>query len=547
MTRNLHTTMTPGLRRSAHRLLLEGCEVLQRTLATLAVGVLASGASVASICFSDADCQGNEFCNITEPDALPPFGTCEGPNPPPPPPDSFCAAEPPATQPEETERFMCDDELGNVPHRIPYRTLHGYDPAGSATGVGVIFIGDDGVFDRPVVIPDGFDRGSTRTWQCMYGLLSQSNLLNEVLANGYDVVLVDFDQGEGDVRGHAGVLTSILQQLEDHTTGLAPIALVGPSMGGIVARYALLSMEQDNTAHRIATLISYDSPHLGANISPAIQYTTHWLQRVSAQASDRWRSIDSPGARQLLRHHITGSALFPYESLPVEGDGLWDNDLETSYDVDLKPASEHIHLLNELAQMGDYPRVARMVAFSNGSNRGARVVKLNGYDLEPADGMVFGTGSGGSSDQRLDLRAEPASGRREVFYGDVRATLGGNDRSVSYRATGEALDGAPGSVSDFANELAEVLRDDDKIDAVDQRVRYTNFIPTKSALAYTGDFYDDIANELLSGRKSTPFDATYSPATNETHLCITRDERNQLIDELRFVDSYRAALLSVIL
>ena len=46
----------------------------------------------------------------------------------------------------------------------------------------------------------------------------------------------------------------------------SPTLLVGHSMGGLVARYALKTMENKSEKHNVGTYVSYDSPHLGANV-----------------------------------------------------------------------------------------------------------------------------------------------------------------------------------------------------------------------------------------------------------------------------------------
>lgn len=44
------------------------------------------------------------------------------------------------------------------------------------------------------------------------------------------------------------------------------ITLIGPSMGGLISRYALAYMEKNNIPHNVKLWASFDSPHLGANI-----------------------------------------------------------------------------------------------------------------------------------------------------------------------------------------------------------------------------------------------------------------------------------------
>ena len=61
-----------------------------------------------------------------------------------------------------------------------------------------IFLGNDGVLDKPIILIDGFDPGDTRSIAGLYSLLDYpstsgtQNLADLVRAQGFDVVILNF-------------------------------------------------------------------------------------------------------------------------------------------------------------------------------------------------------------------------------------------------------------------------------------------------------------------------------------------------------------------
>ena len=51
-----------------------------------------------------------------------------------------------------------------------------------------------------------------------------------------------------------------------------PNVVLGQSMGGVIARYALKDMENKGLPHDPRTYISHDAPHLGANVPLGYQF-----------------------------------------------------------------------------------------------------------------------------------------------------------------------------------------------------------------------------------------------------------------------------------
>lgn len=99
------------------------------------------------------------------------------------------------------------------------------------------------------------------------------------------------------------------------TTGVLtqPNVVVGMSMGGILTRYALKKMEDRNIPHCTSTMITWDTPHKGANAPLGVQGAI-WFRYASAaySSSDRddacglreWDFLNQPAARQQLILHL---------------------------------------------------------------------------------------------------------------------------------------------------------------------------------------------------------------------------------------------------
>ena len=104
---------------------------------------------------------------------------------------------------------------------------------------------------------------------------------NYDIKNNYDVFYVDWLNPYADIKDNAALLVDIL----DWINGLKQNSnekniIVGHSMGGLIVRYALCSMENTNHAHQTDCYVSYDTPHLGVNVPVGLQYALMDLYQV---------------------------------------------------------------------------------------------------------------------------------------------------------------------------------------------------------------------------------------------------------------------------
>lgn len=104
--------------------------------------------------------------------------------------------------------------------------------------------------------------------------------INELLYAGYDLVYVDWNQSEEYIQANANVLIEVINDINFRKASVGssePNIIMAHSIGGLVTRYALKKMENENKRHQVNTFISYDTPHLGAHIPLGILYGFHGI------------------------------------------------------------------------------------------------------------------------------------------------------------------------------------------------------------------------------------------------------------------------------
>ncbi|WP_153393747.1 T9SS type A sorting domain-containing protein [Chryseobacterium vaccae] len=238
---------------------------------------------------------------------------------------------------------------------------------------------------RPLIVAEGFDLSSALTPEKVGGDLSLSNFkaslsaspqLQNILSNGqkYDIIYVDWRNGIGDIRQNAETLKKIIKYVNSQKAAngsTAPNVLLGQSMGGLVSKYALVKLEQENYNHEVGLFIAHDSPLDGANIPVGAQYMLRHANELYSSnpflhalgdhvvpfvldiiglfnqnfitdfgGSDVLTIVDCPAALQMTKNYIAPNWQF-----------------NTSY---------HQNWQNEFDALG-YPAQSRNVAISNGS------------------------------------------------------------------------------------------------------------------------------------------------------------------------------------
>lgn len=464
-----------------------------------------------------------------------------------------------------------------------------------------------GQIRKPLIIVEGFDADNSWGFNGVDGLVprlnrdvNDNNPLTNPLnlnfglddINDYDLIFLNFGNGTDFIQRNAFLLERVIEivngRKQNYNGTRQENVIIGMSMGGLVARYALRDMELNNEDHETRLFISHDAPHWGANIpvglQAAVQHLAPWqIINVGGQfpwiswvdmfpaVADALNMFNSPAAQQMLiqRYILSGQTLTP------------DNNAHNTF-------------LNELNTMG-WPQSCRNLTLSNGSCNGTKQFPDNGtiFTLDGNRSMTyFGSlwrsliitlagSSGGlfngiatlnnpqfnqwamlwqfplslfatSSSIGLDfkVRAVPSSGTQEIYRGDIYSkkkilwVINVKNYFIKCHVNSFAgmlpLDNAPGGVYDvnefgidpnlISNQLPSFFNGYVTSSLLQPRFC---FIPTVSSLAVNNP-----SNYLTSNICTTINCITnsnvqnyFAPQVNELHISYTQTSANWILGE----------------
>lgn len=431
---------------------------------------------------------------------------------------------------------------------------------------------DTGILDKPIILIDGFDPGDTRSIAGLYSLLDftgtsgTQNLADLVRAEGFDVVILNFpiytraddmaiiDGGADFIERNAMLLVDLIEIINADKAANNPEqnVIIGPSMGGLISRFALSYMEQQSLDHDTRLWMSFDAPHHGANVPLGLQHQLNFLANgldlgglgdfsVVALQPLVDQFLKSPAARQLLTDHFeshleTGSDVVFDSSLLTPEPHPW----RTIFTTNLE---------NLNVATNGFPEDTRNVAIINGSgigssyfavgNSGATVspgysvIDLTIPNIAPLTNAVIQS----NFTPAVDDGTQPISniavelciiGCNDLLNGDGFAS------AAAFPFT-DGIDAAPGGLFDLSALTGAFMPDPGSLEeqflnalAIDK----FNFIPSVSGMALNItangeiDWYHnfnlppgtppngDVLNE-------TPFVNYYIPDDNEPHVQLT--------------------------
>ena len=142
----------------------------------------------------------------------------------------------------------------------------------------------------------------------------------------YDYFYVDWLNPREDIRANAELLEAIITQINNMKPNDGTAfrnVIMGHSMGGLVARYALCDMETKGIMHQTDYYISHDAPHLGANVPLGFQYAVRNIYTFIYGSQNTqglfdncfFKSVvdrvvgalDSKSARQMMYNYVSPS------------------------------------------------------------------------------------------------------------------------------------------------------------------------------------------------------------------------------------------------
>ena len=386
-----------------------------------------------------------------------------------------------------------------------------------------------GVLDKPIFLVDGFDPGDSRNSTIIYQSLNYGtgqNLATDLRAQGFDIIILNFpvytrtgtttvvDGGVDYIQRNAMILVTLINQINAQKVGSEQNVVIGPSMGGLISRYALRYMELNNLAHQTRLYISFDSPHLGANVPIGFQHLFNYMAYGPLGSTAVQPVVDglikSPAAKQMLIDHFEGhlqsGSAFEFNtasnSLLPTGAPNFRNAFQT-----------------ELNTMG-FPVNTRNVSISNGAGNGA-------MNYAP-DFEVMNHTFNVSASQRaiINLRFTPAANQTNevsrfrgqqyfLFFWVTGYESAANSKSPTFTS---GLDSAPGGRFDMAGFQAGAGTDPLLTEFFDNLlVDYFCFIPAWSSMAVSNstNLYAPI-----NSSSTTPFAASSIPTVNENHVTL---------------------------
>ncbi|PWK19158.1 T9SS type A sorting domain-containing protein [Xanthomarina spongicola] len=463
-----------------------------------------------------------------------------------------------------------------TPDLLPYGEAVSYP----GTGEYEMYLSADNILDKPIFLVDGFDPGDGRDITGLYNLLnfdddgSTSNLGDLVRAEGFDVVILNFpiytrtadaaviDGGVDFIERNAMLLVELINTINTQKVGTAENVIIGPSMGGLISRYALNFMEDQNMSHETRLWISFDAPHHGANVPIGFQHQFNFLAfglddflvLGDLNVEELQPIIDgmlkSSAARQMLTDqfepHITDSDGVTFNSslaLPRAHPfkAILDGRMNSLTSSGFPELTRNVTIINGSGSNNRYPD---NTAGMNDLVPGSQIVNANIelFGVAELKANTFFTPTAGSEIEMSQIHLDfpwwfPLANDR-INNADSRAFTYSN-----------GVDAASGGLFDII-KLTEDLSTDGLVGEflASLSTDYFNFIPSISSMAF------EITNEeidwfhtptgVTTARATTnitPFDAWYMPIDNEPHVTLTEGNvafaLNEIFQETLSIES----------
>jgi hypothetical protein len=187
-----------------------------------------------------------------------------------------------------------------------------------------VYMGCGGKLDRPVFILEGFDPSNSYSSEDLVSsfydkipnginIITGNSILGKdflrsLYAQGYDLVFVNWNDVTAPIEANALALETLIEYTNSKTEVLQNSnTVIGVSMGGLIARYCLKSMENKGKRHLVTNYFSYDSPHQGVFIPIGLQFIIgnalqdfEGVSVVSADVANFIKSSNSPAAAQMM-------------------------------------------------------------------------------------------------------------------------------------------------------------------------------------------------------------------------------------------------------
>lgn len=268
---------------------------------------------------------------------------------------------------------------GSVSTNVSTPTVKGARTTLSVSGADyAIHIGCDGIFDKPIIIAEGFDPdGSTDLNKLSASYLNAMEIFKN---NGYDIVFVNYWNGTDWIQSNAQVLKRVIREINAKKIAHREenkLSIIGLSMSGLIARWALREMENEGENHEVARLICYDTPNKGANTPPGVS-AMGWDSNVRGLQygimgellrllAPELKAFNSAASTQMLMFHTP-----------------------TFSNQEVLPHPNYDAFYSALRALGNdgYPSQCKNIAFVNGALNGTFNTTTEGTAINPGDQIV---------------------------------------------------------------------------------------------------------------------------------------------------------------
>ncbi len=361
--------------------------------------------------------------------------------------------------------------------------------ANGSTGAAFVYLGaGHQQLTHPLIMAEGFPGGYASDY--LYDMLNQHGTAAALRAAGYDLVILGFGNGMARIEANAEVAQACIEQAMQRT----PNALVvgGVSMGGLVTRLALASMESRGQPHQTRTFLTIDTPHAGSHTSLAVQWFAQFFKTASPTAALLAALLDSPANQQFVTRCLVAGQ-------PIE------SPLRTA-------------LLKTLNALGNYPQQPQRLAVACGAGDGCAV-------LAPGALMLNWHGSAFA---QAELHALAAGGEPALLASGYSLLADGRTAAPLFAADSQPWEGAPGGQNQY-NLVAATIARSLALGEVAVPAPQVCTVPTVSALDLRSGPFEPVPPP---GSGASPFHDYISCETNQMHLQFTPAVSRWLIDRL---------------
>lgn len=467
----------------------------------------------------------------------------------------------------------------------------GYTPQAS---VSIKFANDsNGQLINPLIVAEGFDPFPYVPSSPYFGKggTTLSDFNGSTLLNKFDIVYIDWHNSFASIESNADILIQVIEWVNSIKQSSNPNVVLGYSMGGLVARYALARMEQEGVEHNTSTYISYDTPHLGAHIplgyvylardllNSGLEYyfsgiahlalplalfymvylTPMWAWALNIK--DAVNIIDAYSAKQMLYYYVNEEHRLDnsihdswQESLNAIGFPKGSKELPlrrlaiTNGGNSSTIPSQHLHLrdtlsynagwqtLNSLASTFEYMLMGD-IFHATACMLSIFIPRNTTFFLE-ADVFPYIGSSQEVCYSKLTIS------KKLLWLVDIQETV--HEKHSESPASGFSIETVPASTY-FIKKDSISLNKSDTIDLGlnnTLKLKMRNnfpFVPTASSLCYKNgedlsesDYHTDFFTPSLTTLHKTPFDSYYAESEASGHIYDLRDVYLWLIDACNF-------------